>query len=45
MISVQPPCCEIFYDDSTEDAYVMQYHFEGAEEEERQNNRIHRLAG
>ena len=35
-----------FYDDSTEDAYVMQYRYEGAMEEEcLSSNRIHRLAG
>lgn len=34
-----------FYDDSTEDAYVMQYRFEGEAEEELSTNRIHRLAG
>ena len=34
-----------FYDDSTEDAYVMQYHFQGEAESDPSTNRIHRLAG
>ncbi len=34
-----------FYDDSTEDAYVMQYRYEGAAEEDSAPSRIHRLAG
>lgn len=34
-----------FYDDSTEDAYVMQYHYESEREEELAPSRIHRLAG
>ncbi len=34
-----------FYDDSTEDAYVMQYHFTGNAESEFSPNRIQRLAG
>lgn len=34
-----------FYDDSTEDAYVMQYHYQREAEEIPATNRIHRLAG
>lgn len=35
-----------FYDDSTEDAYLMQYHYQAqADEAVDPNNRIHRLAG
>lgn len=34
-----------FYDDSTEDAYVMQYYYEGQDEDDLSTNRIHRLAG
>ena len=34
-----------FYDDSTEDAYVMQYRYECDAEDDVAANRIHRLAG
>ncbi|QDU58618.1 ribosomal protein S18-alanine N-acetyltransferase [Aeoliella mucimassa] len=34
-----------FYDDSTEDAYVMQYRIMNETEEYESSNRIHRLAG